>query len=99
MGKGRLARPSQLEYDSGASLIRSSADETSATNSSPKSSWRSSYQSVALRSSVRASACSSTRTPLVEFLQNLGSRCVPIDRLNTPFGDIARTALQLAGPG
>jgi hypothetical protein len=58
----------------------------------------SSYQRAALRSSARASGCSSTRTPFVEFLQDLGSCCVPIGRLDASVRDRARPALQLDGP-
>jgi hypothetical protein len=48
--------------------------ETSAMNSSPDPVRRSSYQSAALRSSARASGCSSRRTSLFELLQDLAPR-------------------------
>ena|SRR5205823_4919436 len=75
--------------DSGSRLIRSRADATALRNSAPRPSRCSSYQSAALRSSVRASGGSSTRTPFVEFLQDLGSCCVPIGRLDASVGDVA----------
>ena len=53
-------------------------------------SWASpSYQSAALRSSARASECSPRRTPLFEFLQDLGPRDLPADRWNVAFGDLS----------
>ena len=59
---------------------------------------RSSYQSAALRSSARASGCSSRRTALFEFLQDLGPRVFPADRLNVTFSDFSGTPLQRGRP-
>jgi hypothetical protein len=62
-------------------------------------SWaRSSYKRAALRSSARASGCSSRRTSLFEFLQDLGPRGVPADRLSVTFSDLSRTPFQLGRP-
>src|SRR3954467_844127 len=68
-------------------------------NSSPNPGCRSSYQSAALRSSPCASGCSSRRTSLFEFLQDLGPRGVPAGRLNATFSDFSGTPFQLASPG
>jgi hypothetical protein len=57
-------------------------------NSSPNPGRRPSYQIAALRSSARASGCSSRRTSLFEFLQNLGPRGLPAGRLNVTFSDL-----------
>src|SRR5258706_16281058 len=67
-------------------------------NSSPNPERRSSYQSAALRTSARASGCSSRRTSLFEFLQDLGPRGVPTDRLNATLSDVSGTAFQLGCP-
>lgn len=91
--------PGHLGYDSGASPIRSKAVETSATNSSPSPRRRSSYQSAALRSSARTSGCSSTRTPLLELLQDLRPHGLPTNSLNATFGNFPGTPFQLGCPG
>jgi hypothetical protein len=53
-------------------------------------SWTSLFvQSAALRSSACASGCSSRRTPLFEFVQDLSARDVPADRLNATFSDVS----------
>jgi hypothetical protein len=71
------------------SPIRPREAETSAMNSSPNPGRRSSYHSAALRSSARASGCSSKRTSLLEFLQDLGPRSIPAARLNATFSDLS----------
>ena len=55
-------------------------------------------QSAALRTSARASGCSSRRTSLFEFLQDLGPRGLPAGGLNSTFSDLSRTPLQLGRP-
>ncbi len=90
--------PGHTGQDSGASPIRSRAAETSTMSSSPKPVRRSSYHSAAPRSSARASGWSSRRTSLFEFLQDLGPRVFPADRLNVTFSDLSGTPLQLGRP-
>jgi len=92
------SRPSVRSHE--PDFVRGSARvaETSAMNSSPNP-WRcSSYHSAALRSSARASGCSSRRTSLFEFLQDLGPRGLPADRLNVTFSDLSGTPFQLGRP-
>lgn len=48
--------------------------------------------------SARASGCSSTRTTVLELLQNLRPRGAPVDRLDLTLRDLARSALQLTRP-
>ena len=46
------------------------------------------YHSAALRSSSRASGCSSRRTSLFELLQDLGPRGLPADHLSVTFSGL-----------
>jgi hypothetical protein len=80
------------------SPMRASVAEISVMNSSPQPFRCSSYHSAALRNSTRASGCSSTRTPLLEFLSDLCADGLPSHGLDATFGNIAGTALQLSGP-
>ena len=62
-------------------------------------SWTSLFvPEAALRSSACASGCSSRRTSLFEFLQDLGARGVPAGRLNATFSDVSRTPFQFGRP-
>ena len=84
---GPRARPLRIGFWGVANSIEGA--ETSEMNSSPNPGRRSSYQSAALRSSACASGCSSRRTSLFEFLQDLGPRGVPAGRLNATFSDLS----------
>ena len=98
MLNGDAAVPGQTGKDVGTSPILSNIDDTSAMNSSPNPGRRSSYHTAAARSSARASRCSSTRTTVLELLQDLHPRGAPVDRLNLTLRDLARSALQLGRP-
>src|SRR5215469_2152201 len=95
----RSPLPGQRGNVSGAEAIRFSAAEISVTNSSPKLIRRSSYHSTALRSSARASGCSSIRTPSLEFLHDLRSDALPTSGLDATFSDITCATLEFLSPG
>src|SRR5438876_2891718 len=88
----------QSGYACEACAMRVSIAVTSATNSSPKPGRCSSYQIAAERNSARASGWSSTRTPLLEFLHDLRSRRLPVDRLDFALCELAGAAFQLDSP-
>jgi hypothetical protein len=54
--------------------------------------------SAALRSSALASGCSSTRTPLLEFLQDRGPDGPPGSRMNATLRNFLGAPFQLGGP-
>jgi hypothetical protein len=90
--------PGQAGKEAGKAAIRVNAKDTSSMSSSPSPKRCSSYQIAAARSSARASGCSSTRTTLLKLVLELGSCAAPLDRLDLPLGDLARSAFQLGRP-
>ena len=98
-GGTAACEPGHFGNESATSPMRSRVVATWAMNSSPKPTRRWSYQSAALRSSARASGCSSTRTPLLEFLQDGSPDIFPSHSLDTTLCNFLRTPFQLRPPG